>query len=68
MDGYVGYEHTQAALVGYCAHVYRKFKEVEQAAGKNNTGWANWALSHIQKHYRIEKALKENAVVENYAV
>ena len=46
-------------MVGCFALARRKFKEAEQAAGKNKTGRANWALSHIQKLYRIEKAIKD---------
>ena len=68
VDGYTGYEQTGAQLVGCFAHALRKFKEAEQAAGKNKTGRANWALSHIQKLYRIEKAIKDLTPEDKYEV
>ena len=68
VDGYAGYEQTGAQLVGCFAHARRKFKEAEQAAGKNKTGRANWALSHIQKLYRIETAIKDLIPEDKYEV
>ena len=68
VDGYAGYEQTRATLVGCWAHARRKYKEAEQAAGKNKTGRATWALSHIQKLYRIEKAIKDKTVEVKYQV
>nr|WP_261592165.1 transposase [Pseudoalteromonas sp. CIP111951] len=57
-DGYVGYEQTQATLVGCWAHARRKFKEAADAQVKSKTGKVNWALNHIQKLYRVETAIK----------
>ncbi|WP_444996928.1 IS66 family transposase [Aliikangiella sp. IMCC44359] len=57
-DGYAGYEQTQAKLVGCWAHARRKFIEAEKVQGKNKTGKANWAISHIKKLYRIETQIK----------
>jgi len=58
-DGYKGYEQTQAKLAGCWAHARRKFIEAEKAQGKNKTGKANWAISHIRKLYRIETQIKD---------
>jgi len=66
VDGYAGYEKTQATLVGCWAHARRKFKEAEIAQPKGKTGKANMALNHIQKLYRLEIALKDKSAVEKY--
>ena len=58
VDGYAGYEQTQATLVGCWAHARRKFKEAADAQAKGKTGKANWALNHIQKLYRVETVNK----------
>ncbi|CAH9055499.1 IS66 family transposase ISVsa2 [Pseudoalteromonas holothuriae] len=58
VDGYAGYEQTQATLVGCWAHARRKFKEAENEQVISKTGKANWALNHIQKLYRVETAIK----------
>ena len=66
VDGYAGYHHTQATLVGCWAHARRKFTEAKTAQGKKPSGKADWALNHIQKLYRIEQQLKDKTVDERY--
>ena len=66
VDGYAGYEQTQAALVGCWAHARRKFKEAADAQAKGKTGKANWALNHIQKLYRVETAIKAASPQERH--
>lgn len=56
VDGYAGYHSTEATLVGCMAHARRKFEEAQRAQPNAKVGKAVWALSHIQKLYRIEKA------------
>lgn len=68
VDGYAGYEQTSATLVGCFAHARRKFKEAKQAAGKSKSGRADWALSHIQKLYRIEKTIRDLSPEDKYQV
>jgi transposase len=68
VDGYAGYEKTNATLVGCWAHARRKFKEAETAQPKGKTGKANMALSHIQKLYRLETQLKGKTTGEKYKV
>ncbi|MET1256577.1 IS66 family transposase [Aliikangiella maris] len=58
-DGYQGYEQTGAKLAGCWAHARRKFIEAEKVQGKNKTGKANWAISHIKKLYRLEKQIND---------
>ncbi|ASD67294.1 IS66 family transposase [Pseudoalteromonas piscicida] len=67
VDGYAGYEQTQATLVGCWAHARRKFKEAADAQAKGKTGKANWALNHIQKLYRVETAIKGMSLQEKQA-
>lgn len=64
VDGYIGYEQTQAKLAGCWAHARRKFVEAQKAQPNNKTGKTNWALNHIQKLYRIESAIKEKTALE----
>jgi len=66
VDGYAGYEKTNATLVGCWAHARRKFKEAEIAQPKGKTGKANMALSQIQKLYRLETQLKDKTPGEKY--
>lgn len=66
VDGYVGYEQTQAMLVGCWAHARRKFMDAKKGAGKKGSGKADWALNHIQKLYRIETQLKDKTAEERY--
>ena len=40
------------------AHARRKFMEAKVAQPKGKVGRADWALRHIQKLYRLERALK----------
>jgi transposase len=68
VDGYVGYEQSQATLVGCWAHARRKFKEAKTAQGKKQSGKADWALNHIQKLYRIETLIKEKTIDERHAI
>lgn len=58
VDGYAGYEHTQATLVGCMAHARRKFIEAQKAQPKGKTGKADWAVNHIQKLYALESRIK----------
>ena len=69
VDGYQGYESTQATLVGCWAHARRKFKEADiaQSKGKPKAGKVMWAMSHIRKLYRIEAAIKEKSPTEKKA-
>lgn len=64
VDGYRAYEHTNATLVGCWAHARRKFIEAKQAQVKGKSGRADWAISHIQKLYRIESELKDKTPEE----
>ena len=59
VDGYAGYEQTEATLVGCFAHARRKFVEAREVQVKGKTGKADWAISHIQKLYRIESDIKD---------
>ena len=69
VDGYQGYESTQATLVGCWAHARRKFKEADiaQSKGKPKAGKATWAMTHIKKLYRIEAAIKDESPSEKQA-
>jgi len=69
VDGYQGYESTQATLVGCWAHARRKFKEADiaQSKGKPKAGKATWAVNHIRKLYRIEAAIKNKSPSEKQA-
>tara|TARA_R110001592_G_C13092588_1_gene743527 strand:- start:34 stop:1557 length:1524 start_codon:yes stop_codon:yes gene_type:complete len=67
VDGYQGYASTDAILVGCWGHARRKFKEADIAQGKAKTGKASWALSHIQKLYRIETLIKGMAPADKQA-
>ena len=41
------------------AHARRKFVEARQAQPKGKSGRADWAISHIQKLYRVESDIKD---------
>ena len=56
VDGYSGYHGTEARLVGCMAHARRQFEAAPRAQPNTKVGKAVWALSLIQKLYRIEKA------------
>jgi transposase len=58
VDGYAAYEQTGATLVGCWAHARRKFVDARKAQPKGKSGKADWAISHIQKLYRIESEIK----------
>jgi len=66
VDGYAGYEKTDATLVGCWAHARRKFVEAQQAQGKGKTGKADWAMNHIQKLYALESKLKSKDTDTKY--
>lgn len=66
VDGYAGYEKTDATLVGCWAHARRKFVEAQQAQGKGKTGKADWAINHIQKLYALESKLKSKDADTKY--
>jgi transposase len=58
VDGYAGYQQTQATLVGCFAHARRKFIEAQKIQVKGKTGKADWAINHLRKLYRIETDIK----------
>jgi transposase len=64
VDGYQAYEQTQASLVGCFAHARRKFIDAQKMQVKGKTGKADWAISHIQKLYRIEAEIKGQSTAE----
>ena len=66
VDGYAGYEQTQATLVGCWAHARRKFMEAKKGAGNKGSGKADWALNHIQKLYRIETQIKDSSAEQRF--
>nr|WP_235163354.1 IS66 family transposase [Serratia fonticola] len=66
VDGYAGYHSTEAKLVGCMAHARRKFEEAQRAQPNAKVGKAVWALSHIQKLYRIEKSCQGKPPDEVY--
>ncbi|MGY0308879.1 IS66 family transposase [Edwardsiella tarda] len=66
VDGYAGYHSMQAMLVGCMAHARRKFEEAQRAQPNVKVGKAVWALTHIQKLYRIEKACAGKPADEIY--
>ncbi|MCP5005804.1 MAG: IS66 family transposase [Planctomycetes bacterium] len=68
VDGYAGYNKTEATKVGCMAHARRKFVEAETAQPKGKVGKANWALNHIQKLYRIEKEIKKKTALEKHKI
>lgn len=68
VDGYRGYEQTEAQLSGCWAHARRKFMDAQKAQGDNKTGKAQWAISHIQKLYRIEKMIKDKPAEEKVII
>jgi len=66
LAGYTGYHSTEAKLVGCMAHARRKFEEAQRAHPNAKVGKAVWALTHIQKLYRIEKACAGKPADEVY--
>lgn len=67
VDGYQGYEKTDAQLAGCWAHARRKFIEAKAVQGKNKTGKADQALSFIQKLYGIEQRIRDYTVEDKHA-
>ena len=63
-DGYAGYNQTAATLAGCWAHARRKFVDARKAQPKGKTGRADWAISHLQKLYRIETEIKDLEAAE----
>lgn len=61
VDGYQGYEQTDAMLAGCWAHARRKFIEAKTVQGKGKSGKADQALSFIQKLYGIEQTIKNDS-------
>jgi len=68
VDGYVGYEQTDATLAGCWAHARRKFIEAQTVQVKDKIGKADWAINHIQKLYRIEKEIKDKTAEEKQRI
>ncbi len=68
VDGYAGYDQTQATLVGCFAHARRKFIEAQKVQAKGKTGKADWAINHIQKLYAIVSGLKGKPVEEKQLI
>jgi transposase len=68
VDGYAGYEQTEATLVGCFAHARRKFIEAQKVQVKGKTGKADWAINHIRKLYRLEAEIKDNSAAEKQAL
>jgi len=68
VDGYAGYEKTDATLVGCFAHARRKFIEAQKIQVKGKTGKADWAINHIQKLYRLEKEIKSQPGAEKQRI
>jgi len=66
VDGYVGYEKTDAILAGCMAHARRKFVEAKTVQVKGKTGKADWAINHIQKLYRIETEIKDKTAADKH--
>lgn len=64
VDGYAGYQQTDAKLVGCFAHVRRKFIEAQKVQVKGKTGKADWAISLLQKLYRLESGIKHESPVQ----
>ena len=68
VDGYVGYEQTDATLAGCWAHARRKFIDAQTVQVKGKTGKADWAINHIQKLYRIEKEIKDKTAEQKQRI
>ena len=66
VDGYAGYEQTDATLVGCMAHARRYFMDAKKAQPKGKNGKADMALSYFQKLYAIETKFKTKTIDEKY--
>ena len=58
VDGYAGYDRTDATLVDCFAHARRKVVEAQKVQANGKSGKADWAINHIGKLYRIEAEIK----------
>ena len=65
VDGYQGYEQTQATLVGCWAHARRYFMDAKKVQPKGKSGKADMALNQIQKLYGIESKIKDKKHSKN---
>ena len=61
VDGYVGYEQTQATLVGCMAHARRRFMNAVKLQPQGKTGKANIGLNFFTRLYAIEAQLKDKS-------
>ena len=68
VDGYAGYEKTDATLAGCWAHARRKFIEAQTVQAKGKIGKADWAINHIKKLYRIETEIKDKTAEEKQRI
>ena len=50
------------------AHARRKFVDAQKAQLKGKSGRADWAVSHIQKLYKIEAQLKTKTNAERFEI
>ncbi|TDP28187.1 transposase IS66-like protein [Idiomarina aquatica] len=64
VDGYQGYEQTEATLAGCWAHARRKFVDAKTVQGKKKTGKADAAIAFIQKLYRVERLMVDKSAQE----
>lgn len=64
VDGYQGYEQTDAILAGCWAHARRKFVDAKTVQGKKKTGKADVAIAFIQKLYRVERLMADKSADE----
>src|SRR5690554_6806526 len=64
VDGYQGYEQTDAKLAGCWTHARRKFVDAKTAQGKKKTGRADVAIKFIQKLYRVERLMADKPADE----
>ena len=68
VDGYAGYHQAEARLVGCWVHARRKFVEAKKAQPKAKSDRADWAISHIQKLYRIESEIQHRPSEEKQQI
>src|SRR5690554_6616495 len=64
VDGYQGYEQTDAKLAGCWAHARRKFVDAKTVQGKKKTGRADVAIKFIHKLYRVERLMADKPADE----
>ncbi len=68
VDGYAAYDSTGATLAGCMAHARRKFIDAQKVQPKGKVGRADWAVTHIQKLYRVETQISDKTPEEKYAL